>query len=325
MPVEPRIDPPELRRHLGGVSPIPILPFTDEGEVDLEGHAKNVRYLIDNNHLEGGLERVVVIGGTSLIHHVDPEQLTTVIDTTAGAMGDRGVLIAGLPANMAVAERLVHEQLELDRPPDVFMLMPMEGHYSAPGLLDTYLRFGDRHGPNGGRFLGYMRNGRDLDAFAALLTRSEYFVGVKVGSGLQSVAPMAERVGDENRVIWGAGDLGSTEAVKEGAMGHTSGSGILAIGLSDGINNAYRRGDYGEALRLEDKYRPFEHIRGELGYGYSAFIEAIILSGFDDTEGGVGHPLNPRVSADVAEMIKKSLEPLLPYHNCPAATKGDRE
>ena len=124
----PRLSESALRRHLTGVCPIPIFPFTPQGSVDLDGHAKNVRYLLDNNHLNGGLERVVATGGTSLIHHADPGELTAVVDRMGGVMGDRGVLIAGLPPNMPIAERLVTEQLRLERPPDVFMLMPLAGY-----------------------------------------------------------------------------------------------------------------------------------------------------------------------------------------------------
>ncbi len=154
----PRLSESALRRHLTGVCPIPIFPFTPQGSVDLDGHAKNVRYLLDNNHLNGGLERVVATGGTSLIHHADPGELTAVVDRMGGVMGDRGVLIAGLPPNMPIAERLVTEQLRLERPPDVFMLMPLAGYYRPQGLLDTYRLFADKHGANGARFIGYMRN-----------------------------------------------------------------------------------------------------------------------------------------------------------------------
>ena len=126
---------------------------------------------------------------------------------------------------------------------------------------------------------------------------------------------MVESVGQDNCVIWGAGDLGSTDSAKLGARGHTSGVGMFAICLSDALSNAHRRQDYATASDLEDKFRPFERVRGEMGYGYAAFVEAFILGGFDDTDGGVGHSLNPRVPPEIAEMIKQSLEPLLPYHN----------
>ena len=315
MPVQPRLADPELRRHLGGVTPIPILPFKTDGSIDYVAHAKNVKYLIDNNHLEGGLERVVAIGGTSLICQVDPLELTKVMDATGRAMGDRGVLVAGVPPIMPLAHRLIAEQLALPRPPDAFLMMPLEGYYRTDGLYDTYMQFAERHGPNGGRFISYMRHTPDRDAFIRLLQESEYFQAVKLGSGHDDIAYMAEAVGPERSVVWGMGDLGSSEAAKRGARGHTSGVGMFAICLSDALNNAYRREDYAAAAALEDKFRPFEKIRGDMGYGYAAFCEAFALGGFDDTDGGVGHSLNPRVSPEIASMIKASLEPLLPYHN----------
>jgi dihydrodipicolinate synthase/N-acetylneuraminate lyase len=139
---------------------------------------------------------------------------------------------------------------------------------------------------------------------------------VKIGTGVEDVEPMVAAVGRENMVIWGIGELNSTAAWKLGARGHTSGTAIVAAGLADELNNAHRRGDYDEALRLEDAVRALEEIRFRHGrmYNYSAVVEAMILGDFEDVVAGHGHPLNPRVPADVADEVREALGPIREYH-----------
>lgn len=310
------MDVPTLKKHLAGVTTIPILPFKADGSLDDEGHAANIRYLLDNNRLEGGLQRVISIAGTSLIHQVDFAEQTALMDRTARLIGDRGVFISGIVPHMPAAERLVGEQLALERPPDAFLMMPLDGVYNPTGMADTFLRFADKHGKNGGRFLLYFRNARDRSAVIQLMNRSEHFIGVKIGTGVEDVLPMVEGLPDDKLVVWGIGELNTTAATKLGARGHTSGTAVLAAGLADALNNAQRRGDFKEALRLENVVRGLEDIRFRVGrmYNYSAVVEAMNQSGFRDICGGAGHPLCPRVPEEVAAEVHKAIQPLLEFH-----------
>ena len=54
---------------LNSVTAIPIIPFKGD-KIDYTGHAKNVDYLMRNNYLDEGRQRVIAIAGTSLIHHI---------------------------------------------------------------------------------------------------------------------------------------------------------------------------------------------------------------------------------------------------------------
>mgnify|MGYP003961593189 CR=1 FL=1 len=310
------MDAARLKDCLEGVTTIPVLPFAADGSADVDGHLRNVRYLLDNNGLAGGLQRVVAVAGTSLIQHLDEEEQTPLIAATGREMGDQGALVSGIAPQGGAADRLVLAQLQSERPPDAFLIMPLSGVYDPEGYLDTMRRLGDAHGPNGARFVVYMRNARDADAIRRLLTDSEYFVGVKIGTGTEDVEAMVSAVGPDNMVIWGIGELNSTAARKLGARGHTSGTAIVAAGLADALSNAHRRGDYDEALRLEDAIRGLEEIRFRHGrmYNYSAVVEAMILGGFDDVVAGEGHPLNPRVPAGIADEVLKALAPIRGYH-----------
>ncbi len=194
--------------------------------------------------------------------------------------------------------------------------MPVGGIYDPEGLYQTFLEFGEEMGEqHGARFIYYFKNSRDLDVVCRLFEDSPHFIGVKVGTGESDVQPLVKGIGDNGLVIWGIGDR-STQAAKLGAKGHTSGIAVAYARASDEINNAQRRGDYAESERVQQKIHTLEEIRFRDGriYNYSAVIEAMILSGFDDIEGGEGAPFNPRVPKAVADEVAAALEGLAEYH-----------
>ncbi len=165
------------------------------------------------------------------------------------------------------------------------------------------------------RLLYYFRQQRDLEAVVRLINDSPHFIGVKVGTSEEDVRPLIEGIGDNGIVMWGIGDR-STQAAELGTKGHTSGIAVAFARASDEINNAQRRGDYETSRQLETKVAALEEIRFRNGraYNYSAVVEAMILSGFDDIEGGSGGPFNPRVPAEIAEEVQEAIKDLAPYH-----------
>lgn len=310
------MDTPALLDALDSVTAIPIVPYRD-GRIDYDGHAKNVRYLMRNNHLDGGRKRVIAIAGTSLIHHFTVEEQMRLMDVTGREMGDDGVLMSGIVPNpIAVAEKVVRDQAALPRPPDVYLIMPLTGVADPEGVYAYYIRLGDRLGAAcDARFLLYMRQKSHRSVIARLITDSPHFIGVKVGTTEDDVAPLIEAVGDHGIVMWGVGDR-STRAAELGAKGHTSGIAIVAARASDGINNAQRRGDYETSRRIENDITPLEELRfmNERQYNYSAVVEALIAGGFEDVEPGQGGPFNPRVPPHIAARVRDAVERIKAYH-----------
>jgi dihydrodipicolinate synthase/N-acetylneuraminate lyase len=310
------MDTPTLLEALDSVTAIPIIPFKN-GQVDYAGHAKNINYLMANNHLSDNRPRVIAIAGTSLIHHICLEDQIRLMAETGRHMGDKGVLISGIVPNpITEAGRLIESQARLERPPDAYLLMPLTGVADPAGVYDEYMRFADHYGQaNDARFIYYFRQQRELDAVARLLNNSPHFIGVKVGTGVEDVQPLLDGVGDSGMVIWGIGDR-STAAAKLGAKGHTSGIAVVFARASDEINNAQRRGDYETSARIENEIAALEEIRFRNGraYNYSAVVEAMNLSGFDDIVGGSGGPFNPRVPPHVAAEVRQAIEEIKKYH-----------
>ena len=307
---------PQLLEALNSVTAIPIIPFK-AGKVDYTGHAKNIDYLMRNNYLDENRQRVIAIAGTSLIHHISETQQLRIIDKTGQQIGEDGILISGIVPNpIRQAGQLIEAQTELSRPPDAYLLMPLTGISSPEGVYEQYMEFGERYGTAcGARFLYYFRQKRDMSAVIRLLNDSPHFIGVKIGTGEADVEPLVEGVGDSGIVMWGIGDR-CTRPAQLGAKGHTSGIAVAFARASDEINNAQRRGDYETSARIEADIAPLEEIRfmNERVYNYSAVIEAMILSGFDDIEAGTGGPFNPRVPTEIQAQLHEVTQNLKQYH-----------
>ena len=306
----------ELVAALDSVISIPLIPFSGR-EIDFEGHARNIDYLMKNNHLADGRPRVISIAGTSLIHHVTPADQVRLIEVAGQQMGSDGVLIAAvLPNPIGTAGELVSAMSELPRPPDAFLLMPLAGTYNPDGLYESFAAFAQHHGETyGARFLYYYRRKRDKDAINRLMQDSPHFVGVKIGTDVSDVAPFVRALPDDKIVIWGIGDR-STDAAESGAKGHTSGINVFVSKASDAINDAQRSGDYAGAREIEAQIAPLEEIRfmNERAYNYAAVQEVIAASGVTDVVAGNGGPFNSRVPDNIAKEIKAIARDLIGFH-----------
>lgn len=308
---------PQLLEAMNSVISVPIIPFR-HGQIDYEGHAKNTQYLMRNNYLEGGRPRVIAIAGTSLVHHISSQDLVRLLDFTGQVMAGKGVLIAGIVPNpIGDAGRLLEALARLARPPDAYLIMPLSGVVNPEGIYQHYLEFGRRCGEAfQARFFYYLRQKGERGAVVRLLNDSPHFLGVKVGTSEEDVAPMLAGLNpDCGMVIWGVGDR-STRAARLGTTGHTSRINVVFARASDQINNAQHRGDYEQSLRLENELAALEEIRFRDGrmYNYSAVVEAMHLGGFADVEGGSGGPFNPRVPPEIAGQIEAAIRDLKFYH-----------
>ncbi|MXZ76025.1 MAG: hypothetical protein F4207_06380 [Gemmatimonadetes bacterium] len=301
---------------LDSVTAIPIVPFRG-GAIYLGGHRRNIRYLMENNHLDGNRKRVIGIAGTSLIHHFSFEEQMRVIAATGEEMGEDGFLMSGIVPNpLSQTEELVRGQSALPRPPDIYLIMPLTGVADHEATYDDYMAFTERLGTDcGARFLLYMRSADYVNPIIRLVKDSPHIVGVKVGTSEEEVTPLIEGIGDDGIVMWGIGDR-STRAAELGARGHTSGTAIVAARSADEINNAQRRGDYAASAAVEAVIADLEHLRFMNGrqYNYSAVVEAMIIGGWEDVAAGEGGPFNPRVPRDIAARVADAVEPLRAYH-----------
>ncbi len=306
----------ELREVLNNVITIPLIPFR-QGKIDYQAHERNIRYLMSNNHLSNHRQRIICVAGTSLINHITDAEQMKLLESTASAMQGEGVLLSALMPNpLQGMSEMVDKQSALERVPDAYLIMPVGGVYSSEGLYEDLMKFGDKHGRrHGSKFLFYHRQPRDQEAIIRLMRRSEHFVGLKVGTSVDDVPALVDEVGDKGIVIWGIGDR-STTAAEKGTLGHTSGISVIYAKAGDLINNAQRIGDYGKSRQIEERISALEELRfmAAREYNYSAVLEAMILSRFEDIDGGEGGPFNPRVPKDVSKKVAEAIEGLEDLH-----------
>ena len=249
---------------LDSVTAIPIVPYRD-GAIDLGGHRRNIRYLMENNHLDGDRKRVIGIAGTSLIHHFSFEDQMRVIEATGEEMGEDGFLMSGIVPNpLSQAEVLVRRQSALSRPPDIYLIMPLTGVADHEATYDDYMAFAERLGTDcGARFLLYMRSADYVNPIIRLVKDSPHMVGVKVGTSEEEITPLIEGIGDDGIVMWGIGDR-STRAAELG----------VKVGTTSGNHPAHRSASQRRRHRHVGDRRP-EHRgpRGRPFYGINQAYE----------------------------------------------------
>ena len=292
------------------------MPFRD-GRLDGRAHARNLDYLLGNCFLDEGRRRVIGIGGTSLIHHLDRSTLLELTRSTGRRLGAEALFMAGvIPTPPSEARRFIQECLSLERPPDYFLLMPIPGLCNPEGVeaelsaLSEY--FQDR---GAGRFVLYLRTGRLNAAYARLASRFANIAGIKVGTQPGDVQELQAAVPPSKRVLWGVGDR-VTAAARLGARGHTSGLTLICPRLCDAINNACRREDFEACAELEQVVSGLEEIRfmEDRIYNYSAVVAASQLGGFQDIDLGEGGPFNAPPPPAILQQIAHCVERLKPYH-----------
>ena len=130
------------------------------------------------------------------------------MDATGREMAGDGVLMSGIVPNpIGDAGKLIEAQSNLQRPPDVYLIMPLTGISNPEGVYEQYMKFGEKYGEScGARFLYYFRQKRELDAMIRLVKDSPHFIGVKIGTGVEDTESIIDGVGDSGLVVWGIGD-----------------------------------------------------------------------------------------------------------------------
>ena len=199
------IDTPAMLDGLNSVIGIPLIPYAG-GQIDYAGHAKNIDYLMNNNSLSESRPRVISIAGTSLVHHVATDDQVKVLDIAGQRMDGEGILMAAIVPNpLPAAADLIARLAALQRPPDVYLIMPLSGTYGPAGLYETLMSFAEAQAERqGARFLYYYRRPRDRDMIIRLLRDSPRFVGVKIGTNEDDVLPFIEALDERERSSSGA-------------------------------------------------------------------------------------------------------------------------
>ena len=193
------MNPQELCTKLEGVIGFPVTPFNDDHSLDIDGHRKNVRYM-----LKQPMCALVAAGGTGELYSLTPDEVRQVVEATIEEAAGRAPVIAGVGFAGGLAKRLAGQAADCGAD-GVLAFPPYYPNAEMDGLVDYYASIAEASG------LGVLIYSRDwanyTPAQAERLAEIPNVVAWKDGTAdIRRYQMIRERLGDRLHWIGGAGD-----------------------------------------------------------------------------------------------------------------------
>lgn len=262
----------------GILAPV-VTPFSENGDVDLDGFAHNVRA-----HLEAGVCGIVVTGSTgeaALLN--DAERNALVERARREIVGDRTLLVGtGAESTRATIAR-THSAAERGADGVLVVAPHYYGDAMTPdALLAHYRRVADESPVPVLLYTipKYMHFALPPDV-AAALAQHENIIGMKDSSGdAMLFARYRELQSEQFRVLTGSGVLFG-DALRMGAYGGILAVALFAPELALDVWRAHERGDGEAAVRAQEALTPLAaKIVGGMGVpGVKAALDRVGLAG----------------------------------------------
>ena len=177
----------------------PVTPFNENHSLDIDGHCKNVRYM-----LEQPMCALVAAGGTGELYSLDPDEVRQVVEATIQEVAGRVPVIAGVGFAGGLAKLLARQAADCGAD-GVLAFPPYYPNAEMDGLIEYYASIADASG------LGVLVYSRDWAHFtphqAELLAEIPNVVAWKDGSAdIRRYQMIREHLGDKLHWVGGAGD-----------------------------------------------------------------------------------------------------------------------
>ena len=293
------MNPNELCAKLEGVIGFPVTPFHDDHSLDLDGHRKNVRYM-----LEQPMCALVAAGGTGELYSLTPEEVREVVEATLEEAAGRLPVIAGVGFAGGLAKRLASQAADCGVA-GVLAFPPYYPNAEMDGLVDYYSSIAESSG------LGVLIYSRDWANFtpaqAGRLAEIPGVVAWKDGTAdIRRYQMIRERLGAKLHWIGGAGDDMVPGYYGIGIRAYTSSISAVAPKLSIRLHELGAAGDAAALNQLvNDHVVPLYALRTKRkGYEVSA-MKAIL-----DMLGLKGGPVRPPL-VDVTGAERDELKAIL--------------
>jgi len=285
------MNPNELCAKLEGVIGFPVTPFHDDHSLDLDGHRKNVRYM-----LEQPMCALVAAGGTGELYSLTPEEVREVVEATLEEAAGRLPVIAGVGFAGGLAKRLASQAADCGVA-GVLAFPPYYPNAEMDGLVDYYSSIAESSG------LGVLIYSRDWANFtpaqAGRLAEIPGVVAWKDGTAdIRRYQMIRERLGAKLHWIGGAGDDMVPGYYGIGIRAYTSSISAVAPKLSIRLHELGAAGDAAALNKLvNDHVVPLYALRTKRkGYEVSAMKAILDMLGL---KGGAVRP--PLVDVTGAE------------------------
>jgi len=293
------MNPNELCAKLEGVIGFPVTPFHDDHSLDLDGHRKNVRYM-----LEQPMCALVAAGGTGELYSLTPEEVREVVEATLEEAAGRLPVIAGVGFAGGLAKRLASQAADCGVA-GVLAFPPYYPNAEMDGLVDYYSSIAESSG------LGVLIYSRDWANFtpaqAGRLAEIPGVVAWKDGTAdIRRYQMIREYIGGKLHWIGGAGDDMVPGYYGIGIRAYTSSISAVAPKLSIRLHELGAAGEAAELNQLvNDHVVPLYALRTKRkGYEVSA-MKAIL-----DMLGLKGGPVRPPL-VDVTGAERDELKAIL--------------
>jgi len=294
------MNPNELCAKLEGVIGFPVTPFHDDHSLDLDGHRKNVRYM-----LEQPMCALVAAGGTGELYSLTPEEVREVVEATLEEAAGRLPVIAGVGFAGGLAKRLASQAADCGVA-GVLAFPPYYPNAEMDGLVDYYSSIAESSG------LGVLIYSRDWANFtpaqAGRLAEIPGVVAWKDGTAdIRRYQMIRERLGAKLHWIGGAGDDMVPGYYGIGIRAYTSSISAVAPKLSIRLHELGAAGDAAALNQLvNDHVVPLYALRTKRkGYEVSAMKAILDMLGL---KGGPVRPPLVEVTGAERDELKTILE-----------------
>ncbi|MFD3485270.1 dihydrodipicolinate synthase family protein [Streptomyces sp. NPDC058665] len=293
--------PDAARDALAGVVAIPVTPFAADGALDTKAHRALLRRLID-----GGVHTLTPNGNTGEYYALTPGERRTVTELTVEEAAGRASVLAGVglevPTAVAAAQHARRAGAAM-----VMVHQPVHPYVSQGGWIDYHRSVAEAVPELG--VVPYVRDPRVRgETLAELGELCPNVIGVKYAvPDAARFAAFARDAGLE-RFVWVAGlaEMYAPSYFTGGATGFTSGLVNVAPALSLGMLAALRAGDYGSAMKVFERIRPFEELRAARQSADNVTVVKEALAALGLCRRDVrppSHVLPEPVRAEVADLI----------------------
>ena len=247
-----------LKEHLRDVAFTTAVPFDEDGDAILHDELRrNTRAVMD-----AGGRTVIPCGNTGEYYSLADEERVAVVETTIEAVGDDGVVVAGVGGSTDDAVERIREY-ERAGADAVMIHGPDHTYIHRHGLVDYYRKLAES--TDIGVVL-YKRGPEISIPVVQELSTIENVVGVKFAvNDVNEFSKMVREVSGDVVFSTGIAERFAPAFALEGAEGFTTGIGSFVPDLVLALQDALERGDYERALELRDLARPFEDLREETG------------------------------------------------------------
>jgi 4-hydroxy-tetrahydrodipicolinate synthase len=249
------LDRAALVQQLKTIAAIPVTPFHADGSVDWPAYDRVVRRIVD-----GGVTVITPNGNTGEFYALNREECDRAVEVTVKAVGDRALVMPGVGYDVSSAVAL-GTAAQRAGARAVMVHQPIHPYQSSDGWVAYHASIAEALPEMG--IVPYLRDPNVTTAMLRRLTEYPNFVGVKyaVPNPLQFASTVAA-VGQE-ALAWvcGLAEGWAPFFWPGGAAGFTSGLVNLETTSSFELLHALQGGDYGAAMNVWRRVKPFEDLR----------------------------------------------------------------